>query len=137
MPWDGSGLASVERNRLSATRLNAAPRVSSRPSPLSISWLRSTLLLLVVVAVGLPWPSSPVSMIPAPPLLATMRLSSMTLLLARLSRMPMQKLRTSRPEMCTPWVSRSTSPGPVVVRTLVPNWPGTAPGQAWVPSPMM
>ncbi|MNC56311.1 hypothetical protein D3C75_1058970 [compost metagenome] len=133
MPWEGSGLAAVERNRLSATRLKAAPRVSSRPSPLSISWLRSTLLLTVVVAVGLPAPSSPVSMIPAPPLLATMRLSSMTLWLARLTRMPMQKLRTSRPLRCTPWVSRSTSPGLVVVRTLVPNWPGRAPGQVRTP----
>src|SRR5215468_904683 len=35
MPCDGSGLASVERKTLSATRLKAAPRVSSSPSPLS------------------------------------------------------------------------------------------------------
>src|SRR5262249_16799500 len=52
MPCDGSGLASVERKTLSATRLKAAPRVSSSPSPLSRNSLRCTLLCTVVVAVG-------------------------------------------------------------------------------------
>src|SRR5262249_39396155 len=45
MPCDGSGLASVERKTLSATRLKAAPRVSSSPSPLSRNWLRCTLVV--------------------------------------------------------------------------------------------
>jgi len=75
MPCDGSGLASVERKTLSATKLKAAPRVSSSPSPLSRNSLRCTLLCTVVVAVELPLPSSPVSITPAPPRLPTMRLS--------------------------------------------------------------
>ncbi|MCW0417724.1 hypothetical protein NB689_003478 [Xanthomonas sacchari] len=135
MPCEGSGLASVERNTLSATRFQAAPRVSSRPSPLSRKVLRSMRLRTVVVAVDWPLPSSPVSITPAPPWLATMRLSRSTLSLARLSSTPMQKLRISRPLSSTPWVSRSTTPGSVVLRTLVPNWPFSAPGQAAVPLP--
>ncbi len=67
MPCEGSGLAAVDRKTLLATRLNAAPRVSSRPSPLSRNSFRSTLLWMVVVLVGLPRPSSPVNMTPAPP----------------------------------------------------------------------
>ena len=59
--------------------------------------MRSTLLCTVVAAVGLPLPSSPVSMTPAPPRLPTMRLSWMTLPLARWISTPMQKLRTSSP----------------------------------------
>ena len=129
MPCDGSGLASVERNTLPATRLNAAPRVSSRPSPLSMNSLRWTLLWIVVVAVEPPLPSSPVSITPAPPRLATMRLSSTVLPLARWISTPMQKLRISRPAISTPWVSTAARPGLVVVRTLAPYWPGAAPSQ--------
>ncbi|MNI89544.1 hypothetical protein D3C73_1469530 [compost metagenome] len=73
---------------------------------------------------------------PAPPLLATMRLSWMSLWLLRLISTPMQKLRISRPLSSTPRVSRRTRPGSVVVRTLVPDWPGSAPGQASVPVPV-
>ena len=59
MPCEGSGLALVERKTLRATRLNAAPRVSSRPSPLSRNSLRWTLLWFVVPAVAPPLPSTP------------------------------------------------------------------------------
>ena len=133
MPCDGSGLAAVERNTLPATRLNAAPRVSSRPSPLSTNSLRSTLLWTVVVGVGLPLPSSPVSITPAPPRLATMRLSWIVLPLVRWISTPIQKLRISSPPMSMPWVSTSAKPGRVVVRILVPNWPAAAPGQVCGP----
>ncbi len=136
MPCEGSGLARVDWNRLSATRFQAAPRVSSRPSPLSRNSLRTMRLCTVVVAVDWPLPSSPVSMMPAPPLLATMRLSWISLWLERLTSTPMQKLRISRPASSTLWVSRRTRPGSVVVRTLVPDWPGSAPGQASVPVPV-
>ena len=53
MPCEGSGFTFVERKILRAIRLKAAPRVSSRPSPLSMNSLRWTLLWIVVVAVGL------------------------------------------------------------------------------------
>ena len=129
MPCEGSGLASVERKMLLATRLKAAPRVSSRPSPLSMNSLRDTLLWIVVVAVEPPLPSSPVSMTPAPPRLATMRLSSTALPLARWISTPMQKLRISSPRISTPCVSTSARPGLVVVRTFAPYWPGAAPAQ--------
>src|SRR5262249_4931586 len=45
-------VGAVERNTLSATRLKAVPRVSSRPPPVSRNSLRCTLLCTVVVAVG-------------------------------------------------------------------------------------
>ena len=133
MPCEGSGLASVERKMLPATRLKAAPRVSSRPSPLSMNSLRCTLLWIVVVAVEPPLPSSPVSITPAPPRLATMRLSSTALPLARWISTPMQKLRISSPRISTPWVSTAARPGLVVVRTLAPYWPGAAPAQVCWP----
>src|SRR4051812_25579097 len=58
-----------------------------------------------------------------------MRLSSTVLPLERWISTPMQKLRISSPAISTPCVSPIASPGLVVVRTLAPNWPGTAPAQ--------
>src|SRR6202048_3733812 len=46
---------------------------------------------------------------------------------------PIQKLRISNPLMSTPCVSTRARPGLVVVRTLAPYWPGTAPGQVCIP----
>src|SRR5207237_10657631 len=43
------------------------------------------------------------------------------------------EVANSNPLISTPWVSTKARPGLVVVRTLVPYWPGTAPGQVCGP----
>ena len=133
MPCEGSLLAAVERNRLSATRLKAAPRVSSRPSPLSSKTLRRTLLCRVVVAVDIA-----VAVVAGQQHAGAAAIGDDAVVVDGVAAGAMDQHADAEiadleaADVDAGGVDQR-EPGAVVVRTLAPNWPGTAPGHDCAP----